>query len=140
MPPSSSACFRSFAGLENVGREVPIQVGSPEGGPPMGVVFLNLRRTHEYREPAHKPFSFQCNAGNYTNRRISLWHNPLGFFSWGRYLKIHTEIKTESFQQKKCVGTSKLTLSVTLIRVNMFADDINLNQINLPGCSGWKVI
>jgi len=50
--PSSSACFRSFAGLENVGPEVPIQAGSPEGGPPMGVsprVFLNLRRTHKYR-------------------------------------------------------------------------------------------
>ncbi len=86
----------------------------------MGVsprVFLKLRRTHKYREPAHEPFSFHRNAGNYKNRSISLWHNPLGFFSWGRHLKIHTEIKTESFQEKKCVGRSKLTLSVTLIRV-----------------------
>lgn len=46
--PSSSARFPSFAGLENVGRKVPIQVGPPEGWPPKGVsprVFLNLRRT-----------------------------------------------------------------------------------------------
>jgi hypothetical protein len=102
--------------LETVGREVPIQVGSPEGGVSPRV-FLNLRRTQKYRELAHKPFSFHCNAGNYKNRRISLWHKPLGSFSWGRYLKIHTEIKTESFQQKKCVGRPKLTLSVTLIRM-----------------------
>ncbi len=71
----------------------------------------------QVQEPAHKLLSFHCNAGNYKNRRISLWHNPLGFFSCGRYLKIHTEIKTESFQQKKCVGRPELTLSVTLIRM-----------------------
>jgi hypothetical protein len=34
--------------LETVGREVPIQVGSPEGGVSPRV-FLNLRRTHKYR-------------------------------------------------------------------------------------------
>ncbi len=75
-------------------------MSSPEGGPPEGVsprVFLNLRRTHEYRNlHTHKQLSFCGNVGTHKNRRISPWHNALGFFSWGRSLKVHTEIKRQS--------------------------------------------
>jgi hypothetical protein len=76
-------------------------VGSPEGGPPEGVslrVFLNLRRTHEYRNlHTCKQLSFYGNVGTHKNRRISPSHNALGFFSWGRSLKVHREIKKQSF-------------------------------------------
>jgi hypothetical protein len=48
--------------------EVPVQVGSPEGGPPAGVslrVFPNLRRTHLYKKlHACKQLSFLWECGN----------------------------------------------------------------------------
>jgi hypothetical protein len=57
----------------------------PEGGPPEGVslrVFLNLRRTHEYGNlHTHKQLPFYGNLGTHKNRRMSPWHNALGFFS-----------------------------------------------------------
>jgi hypothetical protein len=52
---------------QNVVGEVPVQVGSPEGGPPAGVslrVFPNLRQTHLYRKlHACKQLSFYGNMG-----------------------------------------------------------------------------
>jgi hypothetical protein len=72
-------------------------------------VFLNLRRMHKYGNlPLHKhnPFyflaSFQFHKKEiFPWEHIKLgelrWHNALGFFCWGRSLKIHIEIKRELF-------------------------------------------
>ncbi len=50
------------------------------------------------QKPPHlKQLSFYGNVGTHKNRRISPWHNALGFFSWGRSLKVHREIKRQSF-------------------------------------------
>jgi hypothetical protein len=89
--------------------EVLIQVCSPPGGVLEGVtprMFLNLRRTHKYRElPLPKQvssyflpsFSMKRNISMGTWEHINLGglpqHNGLGFFCWGRSLKIYTEIK-----------------------------------------------
>jgi hypothetical protein len=64
--------------------EVPLQLGSPKGGPPEAVslrVFQNLERIHKNRNFHILNNSLYGNAGTYKN-------NALGFFSWGRSLKI----------------------------------------------------
>jgi hypothetical protein len=79
-------------------------VCSPKGEAPEAVspkVFLNIKRTHEYRNlPFRKQLSFYFLTSFLDHRKgISPWehikvgellqHNTLGFFCCGRSLKIH---------------------------------------------------
>lgn len=65
-----------------------------EGGPPQDVslkVFPNLKRTHEHGNlHAHKGFSFMRMMWEHMEiGSLIPWYDALGFFSWGRSLKIH---------------------------------------------------
>ncbi len=92
--------------------EVPIQVRSPKGGAPKAVslrVFSNLRGTHKYgtSPSVNNSLFISLLLSNFIKKNknpwehIKLgelpWHNALGFFCWGRSLKIHIEIKSELF-------------------------------------------
>jgi hypothetical protein len=83
-------------------------VWSPKGAAPKALsprVFPNLRRTHKYWNlPLWKQLSFNFLASFWFHKKeIFPWehiklgelprHNTLGFFCWGRSLKIHIEIK-----------------------------------------------
>ncbi len=64
-----------------------------EGGPPEDVslkVFPNLKRTHEYGNlHVHEGFSFMRMWEQIEIGSLIPWYDALGFFSWGRSLKIH---------------------------------------------------
>jgi hypothetical protein len=92
-------------------------VHSPEGVAPKGVsgrVFLNLRRMQEYRNlPLSKQLSFDfLNSFRFVEKKYFHWNmgtyqigELLGFFCWGRSLKIHIEIKRDCLH---CGTTSGL--------------------------------
>jgi hypothetical protein len=85
----------------NVVGEVPVHMmGSPEGGPPERLsprVFLNLSRTHQYRNlHTCKRLSFYRN-GEPIKIGECLPHNALGVISRGRSLKVQRETKRQLF-------------------------------------------
>ncbi len=86
---------------------------SLEGGAPKGTSlreFPNLRRMHEYWNPKQLSFYFLASF-LFGNISMGTWehiklgelpqHNALRFFCWGRFLKIHIEIKRELFTEPK---------------------------------------
>jgi len=101
---------------------------SPEGRALQGMmsprVFPNLRRTHEYRNtPLHKQLSFYfLHSFSFPKKEIiplETWehiklgdlpqHNSLGFFCWGRNLKIHSQNK------KGVVSADSYPLDVAIV-------------------------
>jgi hypothetical protein len=84
----------------NVVGEVPVYMGSPKEGHLRDLsprVFLNLRRTHQYRNlHTCKPLSFYRN-GEPIKIGESLPHNALGVFSRTRSLKVQRETKRQLF-------------------------------------------
>jgi hypothetical protein len=59
-------------------------------------VFLNLRRPF-ISTGTSKHVNDCLLLGTWEHRKISPWHNPPGFFCWGRSLKVHREMKRHSF-------------------------------------------